>query len=121
MNPISLKSVEKFAIHFRYMAPDPASTPEAPLPDIEVPVDAARMTLSDSMGGVFTQVDNNNCTFVADATAVVDAPPRAALFRVEVDEGGVTNAFFDTADVLVSSPTSPNATRVEADVQVSSQ
>lgn len=116
MTPINLRYNQSFAIHFRYMAPDPNGGA-----DIEVPVDAARMTLSDAMGGVFTQVDNNNCTFVADATHPQDAPPRSAQFRVEVDEGGVANAFFDTADVLVSGPASPNATRIEADVQVTDQ
>jgi hypothetical protein len=79
------------------------------------------MTMSDTMGGTFTQIDNNTCEYVADATHPQDGPPRSAQMRVEVDEGGVANAIFDTGDVFVSGPTSPNATRMESSVQVSDQ
>lgn len=86
----------------------------------EQTVDAIRWTLSDNMGGVFTQ-EGNNVRYVADATMAPDSAPRSAQLRAEVDEAGVTNAFFDTADVTVHGPSSPAATRMTVDFQVSDQ
>ena len=95
----------------------------ADLPDgtsREVPVDAITWTLSDNMGGVFEQIGNIP-HYVADATMAEDSPPRAAQLRASVTENGVADAFFDTWDVVVSSATSPSATRMEMAFTVSDQ
>lgn len=86
----------------------------------EQAVDAVRWTISDPMGGQFSQ-NGNDVSYVADATMAPGSEPRTAQMRCEVDEAGVANAFFDTFDVTIHGPANPAATRMEVNFSVTDQ
>lgn len=83
-------------------------------------VDAIRWTLSDNMGGVFTQ-NGESVSFVADKTQPVDTAARTAILKADVDEAGVPNAFTDQWEVVVHGPASAPATKIEMTFPVTDQ